>query len=213
MEKISDQHGRFRVRRGELEIEYEGPNLVQEYQAALHYLNIVDGAQTRLGNTEAEVMPKHVMKPQPVIASSPEPSVALSYVEMARRESAPPPPAAFDMEGQGPNSTQAPVSLGNPDEGVNPSEDLLFKALARAARRPGREREEESPAQSGEERTEESALQSEEQTAEPAAEPKPSFQEKPLFQDKPPESEGAVPKDKYSDDKFKSILKRLGLSN
>ena len=48
---------------------------------------------------------------------------------------------------------------------------------------------------------------------EPAEETKPKLQDKPLFQDKPPESEGAVPKDKYSDDKFKDILKRLGLSN
>jgi len=210
VEKISDQHGRFRVRRGELEIEYEGPNLVQEYNAALHYLNIVDGAQTRLGNTESEVMPKRVMKPQPAPASPPEPSVALSYVEMAKIETERAQPPAFDIEGQGPNSMQAPeVSLGNPDEGVNASEDLLFKALARASRRPGRESAEES----AEERTEESAVQSAEQTAESEVEPKTSFQEKPLFQDKPTESEGAVPKEKYTDEKFKGILKRLGLSS
>jgi len=206
VEKISDQHGRFRVRRGELEIEYEGPNLVQEYRAALQYLNIVDGAQTRLGNTESEVMPKRAVKPPTALASPPEPSVALSYVEMARRESEPAPPPAFDIEGQGPDSMQASeMSLGNPDEGANPSEDLLFKALARAARRPGGESAEES----AEERTEQSA----EQTAEPAADSKSSFQEKPLFQDKPTESEGAVPKEKYTDEKFKGILKRLGLSS
>ena len=185
-----------------MEIEYEGPNLVQEYNAALHYLNIVDGAQTRLGNMESEVMPKRVMKPQPAPASPPEPSVALSYVEMAKMETERAQPPAFDIEGQGPNSMQAPeVSLGKPDEGVNASEDLLFKALARASRRPGRESAEES------------AVQSAEQTAEPTVEPKPSFQERPLFQDKPTESEGAVPKEKYTDEKFKGILKRLGLSS
>ncbi len=194
-----------------MEIEYEGPNLVQEYRAALEYLNIVDGAQTRLGDTESEGKPKHVMKPQAALAPTPEPSVALSYVEMARRESEPaPPPPAFDMEGQSPNSTQAPeMSLSNPDEGGNQSEDLLFKALARAARRPGGESAEEG----AEERTEESGVQSGEQTAEPAAESKPLFQDRPLFQDKPAESEGAVPKEKYTDDKFKGILKRLGLSS
>ncbi len=194
-----------------MEIEYEGPNLVQEYRAALEYLNIVDGAQTRLGDTESEVSPRRVMKPPTALASPPEPSVALSYVEMARRESEPaPPPPAFDMEGQSPNSTQAPeMSLSNPDEGGNQSEDLLFKALARAARRPGGESAEEG----AEERTEESGVQSGEQTAEPAAESKPLFQDRPLFQDKPAESEGAVPKEKYTDDKFKGILKRLGLSS
>jgi hypothetical protein len=209
VEKISDQHGRFRVRRGELEIEYEGPNLVQEYRAALHYLNIVDGVQTRLGNTESESMPKRVMKPSAALASPPEPSVALSYVEMAKMETERSSPPAFDIEGQGPTSMQAPeTSLSNPDVGVNPSEDLLFKALARAARRPGRDGAEES----AEERTEEIAVESGE-TAEQAAESKPSFQEKPLFQDKPTESEGAVPKEKYTDEKFKGILKRLGLSS
>ena len=205
MEKISDQHGRFRVRRGELEIEYEGPNLVQEYKAALHYLNIVDGVQTRLGNTEAEVMPKLLMKPQPSMASSPEPSVALSYVEMARRDSAQSQPA-YDIEGHGQSSTHASeMSASNPNEVVNPSEDLLFKALARASGH--RERE------SVEEKAEPMAEPMEEPQEEPAEEAKPKLQDKPLFQDKPPESEGAVPKDKYSDDKFKDILKRLGLSN
>jgi len=193
-----------------LEIEYEGPNLMQEYRAALQYLNIADGVQTRLENTESEVMPRRV-KPPTALASPPEPSVALSYVEMAKMEterSSPPP--SFDIEGQGPNSLLAPeMSMSNPDEGVNPSEDLLFKALARASRRPGRESAEES----AEERTEEIAVRSEERTAEPAVESKPSFQEKPLFQDKPTESEGAVPKEKYTDEKFKDILKRLGLSS
>jgi hypothetical protein len=208
VEKISDQHGRFRVRRGELEIEYEGPDIVQEYRAALKYLNIVDGDQTRLGSSESEVMPKRVMKPHPVMTPTPEPSVALSYVEMARQESAQATPPAYDIEGQGQQSMQAPETSLSSTEGGNASEDLLFKALARASHRPGRESVEENT----EERREERSVHDAEQTAEPATESKPSFQEKPLFQDKPTESEGAVPKEKYTDEKFKGILKRLGLS-
>ena len=45
---MSDSHGRFRVRMRELEIEYEGPDFVQEYKAALEYLGMMGGAQTRL---------------------------------------------------------------------------------------------------------------------------------------------------------------------
>src|SRR6266550_1847637 len=61
---MSDSLGRFRVRKGELEIEYEGPDLIREYKAALAYLGIVSGAQTRLEDTGFEALPKQAVKHQ-----------------------------------------------------------------------------------------------------------------------------------------------------
>ncbi len=174
-----------------MEIEFEGPNFLQEYKAALEHLHIVDGAQTTLGDTDFEVSPKHEAKHHKAPASPSEPSGALSYVEMAKeerekeereeeREKAEP---VYDLENPGPTPTQ---------EGqVNPAEDLLFRALARATKHPEPE----------------SAPPPAEQSSEQKEGSKPMFDDK-----KTPETEGAVPTDKYPNDRFKEILKRMGLA-
>ena len=195
MEEMDDSHGRFRVRRGELEIEFEGPNFIQEYKAALEHLHIVDGAQTTLGDTDFEVSPRREAKQPKSSASPPEPSGALSYVEMAKEESAKA-NQEYDLENPGPSP---------PQSHIDQSEDLLFRALARATHRP----EQETPAPSAEQGSEHKH-----ETPAPSAERGSEHKEgsKPLFDDKKPESEGAVPSDKYPDERFKEILKRMGLS-
>src|SRR5437879_1960993 len=83
---MSDSHGRFRVRRGEVEIEYEGPNFIQEYQAALAYFGIVFGAQTRLEDVSSETLPVPVMEPQTASHSPESPTLMLSGIQRPKME-------------------------------------------------------------------------------------------------------------------------------
>ena len=52
------------MKRGEVEIEYEGINFIQEYRATLVYLGIVGGSKTKLEDTGFEAPPNRVVKPQ-----------------------------------------------------------------------------------------------------------------------------------------------------
>ena len=213
-----------------MEIEYEGPNFVQEYRAALEYLNIADGVQTRLGDTENEFMPKHMqMKPQKALPSSPPPPAAAPVLTLESmgihldkpkpaEEESEPAHSEYDLENPGLGSMQSSseesAMESHPDGGLDSSESLLFRALERASRGSSRETSTREPVE--EERKPEPKVEE----SKPLFEDKPpqtegavpSSNTRPLFEDKPPQTEGAVPPDKLSDDRFKGILKRLGLA-
>jgi hypothetical protein len=181
---MSDSHGRFRVRRGELEIEYEGPNLIQEYRAALAYLGFVDGAQTRLEDTGFEALPERAVKAQtaphlPIsLATSPS-GMQTTMMESELEKS------EVGLESRGLSSQESERSASR-SEDANPSHGLLFSVLGRANQDSGRENEHQS--------------------TEPKTETYPSLEK--ITHN----SDGAVPGEMLIDGKFKDVLKRLGLA-
>jgi hypothetical protein len=181
---MSDSHGRFRVRRGEVEIEYEGPNFIQEYKATLAYFGIVFGAQTRLEDASSETLPVPVMEPKTASHSLESPTLMLSGIQRPKMESDLQRPG-FGLGSPGPTLHQSDISTSK-GERANPSRGLVFNMLAR-------------PNQLLESET---GLQSTEQQKET----------KPLIENRSHNEEVAYPTGMANDDKFKDVLKRLGLA-
>ena len=180
---MSEAHGRFKVRKGEVEIEYEGFNFIQEYKAALAYFGIMSGAQTRLEGSAPETQPERAMKPQ--TASHPLESPALWFSGIQRPEVASDlkqPEFGFESPGA---TLHQPKNSATESQEAGPSQGLVFNVLTRANQRAEREIELESP------------------------EPK---QTKPSTESASPNGEGAYPTGMAGDDKFKDVLKRLGLA-
>jgi len=175
---MNSPNGRFRVRRGDLEIEYEGVNFVQEYGAALRYLGIADEAQTRLEETESQ--PADINRGHSAIGSSLSPSAPSSspspivMSKVGSGEST----GEHDLDNHGLDSIGPPERKAddNTEAGAAPEETPFDAFLRRVAR---------GPKGSGE-------------RAEPKAESGQAA------------SEGATPTTP-GDDKYKEVLKRLGM--
>jgi hypothetical protein len=181
---MSDSHGRFRVRRGEVEIEYEGPNFIQEYRAALAYFGIVIGAQTRLEDVSPETLPVPAMEPQTASHSHESPTLMLSGIQRPKMESDFQRPG-FGLGSPGPILHQSDNSTSR-GEKAHPSRGLVFNIVAR----PNQLLESETGLQSTELRKE----------------------TKPLIENISHNAEAAYPTGMANDDKFKDVLKRLGLA-
>jgi hypothetical protein len=174
---LTSPNGRFRVRRGDLEIEYEGVNFVQEYGAALRYLGFAE-AQTRLEETEPQ--PAENNRSGSAIRASSSPSASPSS----------PPPILISKAGSGESTREDDLESRGLDSigplerqvddttaaGASPDETPFDAFLRRIAR---------GPKGGGE-----------------SAEPKPESGEA--------ISEGATPTTP-GDDKYKQVLKRLGI--
>jgi len=173
---MTSPNGRFRVRRGDLEIEYEGVNFVQEYGAALRYLGIADEAQTRLEETEpqpaeinrgtskigAPLPPSQSSSPSPILMSK------AGSGESTRERG---------LESPGLDSNAPPERNAGGSEAGAASEETPFDAFLRRIAR--------GPKGGG-----------------GSAEPMPESGQ--------PASEGATPT-APGDDKYKEVLKRLGI--
>jgi len=181
---MSDSHGRFRVRRGEVEIEYEGPNFIQEYRAALAYFGIVFGAQTRLEDASSETLPKPVVKPQTASHSPESPTLMLSGIQRPKMEIELERPA-FGLRSPGQTLRQSETSTSKGVE-ANASLGLVFNVLNRANQRLERETVSQSP-----ERQQKTDSR---------------------IENRSHDAEGTYPTGMANDDKFKDVLKRLGLA-
>jgi len=189
--QMTTPNGRFRVRRGDLEIEYEGPNFGKEYVDALRYLGIADKAQIDLDETES--LRAHTNSGPPAIGPSlstsalPSSPSAIIVSTAGGVEST----RAHDLESHGLDSSSPPErKADDTTEAGAPSEETPFDAfLRRIARAPeGSEERAEPKAKSG---------LSVSEDATPTA-PGRSI------------SEGATPSGQ-GDDKYKEVLKRLKL--
>jgi hypothetical protein len=181
---MSDSHGRFRVKRGELEIEYEGPGFVEEYNAALSYLGILRGAQSRLEDVGFEAIPKQAVERQ----SASHPPMKLAPLLSGTRGSKVGTEfekSEFGIESQG-HSLKEYGSSPSQGKQAEQTQFLQFNTHSHESRRPEKE--------------------TEPQSAEPARETNR------LFEGKSRDAEGVVPSGKLNDDKFTSVLKKLGLS-
>ena len=181
---MTDSHGRFRVRRGEVEIEYEGPNFIQEYKAALAYFGIVVGAQTRLEDVSSETLPVPAMEPQTASHSRESPTLMLSGIQRPKMERGLERPG-FGLGSPGPTLHQSDNSTSK-GEKAHPSRGLVFNMIAR----PNQLLESETGLQSTEQKKE----------------------TKPLIENRFHNAEGAYPTGIANDDEFKDVLKRLGLA-
>jgi hypothetical protein len=180
---MSESHGRFKVRKGEVEIEYEGVDFIQEYKAALAYFGITRGAQTRLGDSASETQPERAMKPQ--ASSHPVEPPALWFSGVQRPEFASEvkkPESSFESPGPTLHQPENPASEGKE---ASASHGLVFDVLTRGSQRTERKTELQTP------------------------EPKDT---KPSTEDRSPNGEGAYPTGMENDNKFKDVLKRLGLA-
>jgi hypothetical protein len=166
-----------------LEIEFEGPGFIQEYKAALAYLGIAGGAQTRLEDTGFDALPKQAVKHQ--AASHPPMTLAplLSSMKGSKVESEFE-KSEFGIESQG-HSLQEYESSASQSEAAKPSQYLQFSVLGRDDQLHERGVQPQST-----ERTKET---------------------NPPFEIKSDRKEGAFPSG-MNDEKFKDVLKRLGLS-
>src|SRR5437016_13545148 len=120
---MSDSQGRFRVRRGELEIEYEGPDFVREYRAALAYIGIAGGAQTRLEDAGFEALPEQGAKHQ---AASHPPMTLAPLLSRTDGPTTSPSPTLLESGNSASKSEEAKTSF-----------DLMFDAMGRANQRSG----------------------------------------------------------------------------
>jgi hypothetical protein len=166
--------GRFRVRRGEMEIEYEGLNFGQEYRAALRYLGIADEAQT--GLEEMESQPADTNRGPSAIGASLSPSALPSS----------PSPIMVPKVGSGESIREHELesprldSIDPPErkaddatEAGAPSDETPFDAFLRRIARGPKGREEKAESEQG-------------------------------------AGQGATPTTQ-GDDKYKEVLKRLGI--
>ena len=181
---MDDSYGRFRVKRGEVEIEYEGINFVQEYRAALAYFGMVAGAQTRLGDASSEILAKPVMKPQTASHSSEAPTLMFSGIQRPKMESELERPAS-GLRGPGPTLQHSETSSTKGVE-ANASLGLVFNGLDRANQRVERETVSQNPEQKQETDS--------------------------LIENTPHDAPETYPTGMAKDDKFKDVLKRLGLA-
>jgi hypothetical protein len=181
---MDDSHGRFRVRRGEVEIEYEGINFVQEYRAALAYFGIETGVQTRLEDASSETLPEPIMKPQTASHSAESPALMLSGIQRPKMESELERPA-YGLRSRSPTTHQSERSTSKGVE-ANAPLGLVFNVLDRTNQRFERETVSQSPEQ--EQNTDSS------------------------IENRAHEEAEAYPTGMAKDDKFKDVLKRLGLA-
>ena len=166
------------MRRGDLEIEYEGANFVQEYGAALRYLGIADKARTGMEERESQpaVINRGPSAIDPSLSRSAPPSSPSPIImsKVGSGEST----REHGLESHGLDSIAPPErKAGDTPEGGAASEETPFDAFLRRVAR--------GPKGSGEK-------------AEPKAETAPAA------------SEGATPTTP-GDDKYKEVLKRLGM--
>jgi hypothetical protein len=150
---MTSSNGRFRVRRGDVEIEYEGVDFVQEYGAALRYLGIAD--KPRTGMAERESQPADInrgpsanslLSPPSVAPSSSSPIVMskLGSGESTREH---------DLESTGLDSIGPPErQAGETTEAAARSDETPFDAFLRRVSqgRKGSEERAEPKVESGE---------------------------------------------------------------